>query len=78
MAVSCNINDLLKEAKCFDCIAGHKIDSVSIYLLRHIAELDDMTPQELLKESACFDCIPPGASRAVIAYLLCQILNALD
>jgi hypothetical protein len=76
MAVSCDPNDLIEEAKCFRCISGEANAWVMIYLLRNIADLEDMTPEELVKAAKCFECIPPGASQAVMVYLLCQILNA--
>lgn len=77
MPISCNPQDLIGNASQFCCITGETAQAVKLYLLRHIAGLDAMTPQELLAASACWmTCVPSGAYKAVEAYLLCQIANS--
>lgn len=77
MPISCNPQDLIGNASQFCCITGETAQAVKLYLLRHIAGLDDMTPQQLLAASSCWmGCVSSGAYKAVEAYLLCQIANS--
>lgn len=77
MPVSCTPTDLISASSQFCCITGETAQAVKLYLLRHIAGLDAMTPQQLLAASACWmTCVPQGAYKAVEAYLLCQIANS--
>lgn len=76
MAVNCSPESLITNASTFCCITGSTAQAVKLHLLRSIAGLEAMTPQELLAASACFlSCVPDGAFKAIEAYLLCQIAN---
>lgn len=76
MAVDCTPQSLITASTEFCCITGSTTQAVKLYLLRQIAGLEAMTPQELLAAATCFiSCIPQGAFKAVEAYLLCQIAN---
>lgn len=80
MAISCEPNDLLAEAKCFKCIPAGAQNEVIIYLLSKI--LEDATgtattPADLITASACYKCIPQGMQLEVITYLLCSLNNAV-
>jgi hypothetical protein len=75
MAISCDPNDLAEASKCFDCIPKNIQNSVIIYLLNVISELN-LTPEQLVENSKCYDCIPKNIQPAVQTYLLCQISNA--
>jgi hypothetical protein len=76
MAVSCDPNDLMRAAACFDkCIPPGMQSAVQTYLLAVIAG-GSLDPQVLMDAAKCFKCIPPGELAGVQAMLLCNILNA--
>lgn len=75
MAISCEPNDLLLQAKCFKCIPFGMQNEVIIYLLNQLLGTG-LTPQQLMDNAKCFKCIPAGMQPEVQTYLLCQIANA--
>ena len=76
--VSCDTNDLIEQAKCFDmCLSPGLQMAVQTYLLSVIAG-DTRSPSELADAARCFfSCVSPGEQLAVQNYLLCQIAGAL-
>lgn len=74
--VSCEPNDLMAAAKCFDsCMPPGMQLAIQTYLLAVIAG-GSTDPNVLMQAAKCFDsCIPPGMQLAIQNYLLCQIVN---
>lgn len=75
MSVSCEPQDIINEAACFQCVPeGRKLDLL-IYLFVLVAQVN-LTPEQLMDLSKCFVCVPPGRKLDVLNYLACQILNS--
>lgn len=77
MPVSCEPNDLMEAAKCFNsCIPPGMQIAVQTMLLARIAG-GSMDPDVLMEQAKCFDkCIPKGFHPAIQDMLLCTIVNA--
>jgi len=79
MDVSCDPNDLMAEARCYDrCVPPGMHPAIQTYLLQQIAE-NTMTPEQLVSEAKCLSsCIPAGMMPYIIAMLMCEIVNNLE
>lgn len=75
MAISCDPEDLAAGSVCY-CFDNKTAESVKLYLLAVIAELDDMTQEELAEAAKCY-CFDKYTAKKVEMYLLCQIANSL-
>lgn len=75
MAISCDTNDLMANAACFDkCIPPGNQAAVQTYLLAVIAG-GSLDPNVLMQQAACFKCIPSGMLKEIQVMLLCNIVN---
>lgn len=78
MPVDCTPQSLAADSSDFCCIVQNPpvAEAVKLYLLRAIAGLQAMSPDDLQKAATCFfSCVPDGMQKAVQSYLLCQIAN---
>lgn len=69
--MSCDVNQLIRDSACFDCIPPGFQDNVLAYQFTQIGS-GGMTcePASLVELAKCFSCIPPGVLDAVKTYLL--------
>lgn len=71
--ISCDPNDLVAAAKCYQCqIPRGQQTAVIIYLLNEIVGLG-YTPAQLAENAKCYHCIPRRMQPEVQAYILNEI-----
>lgn len=75
MAVDCDPNSLMEQAKCFKCIPNGIQMEIQTYLLAVIAG-GSTDPAVLMEQAKCFRCIPQGMQAEVQTMLLCNIVNS--
>lgn len=75
--MACDINTLLAQAKCYQCVmVGDLYPAVEIVLLCAMRDGTELPcdPQTLVAQASCIrGCIPPGMMAAVKLALLCDI-----
>lgn len=69
---TCNVNELLAQAKCFMCLSEKQLDMVTLQLVREWAG-DTSTPNQLLNDARCLNCLDTKQIDLVQTQLLCDI-----
>lgn len=69
---TCNVSELLSDARCFLALTEKQLDIVTLQLVREWAG-DTSTPAELMEAAKCFNALETKNIDVVTAQLLCNI-----
>ena len=69
---TCNVTELLADAKCLMCLSEKQLDLVTMQLIREWGG-DTSTPGQLLNDARCLNCLDTKQIDLATVQLLCDI-----